>query len=90
MKEGAAILKIMSVQNFAMLNIDLSYTLFGASIWVWAQKQQFNSIYCPASQEWQWRLFVNKVITDLESIDHLCINPIRRIGLIHKWSTDLR
>ena len=21
---------------------------------------------------------------DLESIDHLCINPIRRIGLIHK------
>ena len=28
--------------------------------------------------------FVNKVIRDLESIDHLCINPIRRIGLIHK------
>ena len=22
--------------------------------------------------------------------DHLCINPIRKIGLIHKWSTDLR
>ena len=28
--------------------------------------------------------FVYKVITDLESIDYLCINPIRRIGLIHK------
>ena len=26
---------------------------------------------------------VNKVIRDLESIDHLCINPIRMIGLIH-------
>ena len=28
--------------------------------------------------------FVYKAIRDLESIDHLCINPIRRIGLIHK------
>ena len=28
--------------------------------------------------------FVYKVIRDLESIYHLCINPIRRIGLIHK------
>ena len=28
--------------------------------------------------------FVNKVIRDLESIDHLCINPILQIGLIHK------
>ena len=28
-------------------------------------------------------MFVYKVIWDLESIDHLCINPIRRIGLIH-------
>ena len=28
--------------------------------------------------------FVYKVIMDLSSIDHLCINPIRRIGLIHK------
>ena len=28
--------------------------------------------------------FVYKTIRDLESIDHLCINPIRRIGLIHK------
>ena len=27
---------------------------------------------------------------DLESIDHLCIYPIRRIGLIHKWSIDKR
>ena len=32
--------------------------------------------------------FVYKVIRDLESIDHLCINPILRIGLIHKWSID--
>ena len=32
--------------------------------------------------------FVYKVIRDLESIDHLCINPIRRIGLIRKWSID--
>ena len=28
--------------------------------------------------------FVYKVIRDLESIDHLCINPIRRLGLINK------
>ena len=28
--------------------------------------------------------FVYKVIRDLESIYHMCINPIRRIGLIHK------
>ena len=28
--------------------------------------------------------FVYKVIRDLYSIDHLCINPILRIGLIHK------
>ena len=28
--------------------------------------------------------FVYKVIWGSESIDHLCINPIRRIGLIHK------
>ena len=34
--------------------------------------------------------FVYKVIRDLESIDHLCINPIRRIGLIHEWSIDSR
>ena len=28
--------------------------------------------------------FVYTVIRDLESIDHLCINPICRRGLIHK------
>ena len=28
--------------------------------------------------------FVYEVIRDLESTDHLSINPIRRIGLIHK------
>ena len=28
--------------------------------------------------------FVYKVIRDCVSIDHLCIYPIRRIGLIHK------
>ena len=32
--------------------------------------------------------FVNKVTRDLESIDHLFINPIRRIGLIHMWFLD--
>ena len=32
--------------------------------------------------------FIYKVIRDLESIDHLCINPIRRIGLIHELSFD--
>ena len=31
-------------------------------------------------------VFFNKVIRDLEWIDHLCINPILRIGLIPKWS----
>ena len=28
--------------------------------------------------------FVYKVIRDLEAIDHLCMNPICRIGLINK------
>ena len=28
--------------------------------------------------------FAYNVIRDLESIDHFCINPIHRIGLIHK------
>ena len=28
--------------------------------------------------------FVYKMIRDLESTDHLCINPILWIGLIHK------
>ena len=31
-------------------------------------------------------IFVYKVISDLELIDHLCINPICRKGLIHMWS----
>ena len=34
--------------------------------------------------------FVYKVIRDLESIYHLSINPIHRIGLILKWSIDSR
>ena len=34
--------------------------------------------------------FVYKALRDLESIDHLFINPIRRIGLIHKYSLDSR
>ena len=29
-------------------------------------------------------MFCLQRIRDLESIDHLCINPIHRIGLIHK------
>ena len=29
-------------------------------------------------------MFCLQVIRDLESMDHLCINPIHRIGLIHK------
>ena len=29
-------------------------------------------------------MFVYKVSRELELIDHLCINPICRIGLIHK------
>ena len=32
--------------------------------------------------------FVYNFISDLESLDHLCINPIHRIGLIHKQSID--
>ena len=35
-------------------------------------------------------MIVYKVIKYLESIDHLFINPIRRIGLIHKRYFDLR
>ena len=42
-------------------------------------------IYCPATQEWQWRC----VLFTKNRIYHLCINPIR-IGLIHKWSILIR
>ena len=35
-------------------------------------------------------MFCLQSYQDLESIDHLCINPIRRIGLIHKSSYDSR
>ena len=40
----------------------------------------------PSCQPWVTvtSCFVYKVIRVLESIDHLCINPIHRIGLIHK------
>ena len=34
-------------------------------------------------------MFDYKVIRDVQSIGHLCINPILRIGLIHKWYIDL-
>ena len=35
-------------------------------------------------------IFVYKFIRDLKSIDYMCINPILRIGLIHKRSIDSR
>ena len=35
-------------------------------------------------------MFVYKVIRDFESIHHLCINLIRRIGVIHKLSLESR
>ena len=45
--------------------------------------------YCPASQKRAVAsCFVYKYFRDLESIDHLCINPICRIGLIHKYTID--
>ena len=40
------------------------------------------------SRSWWTQTLKDFVIRDLESIDHLCINPIRRIGLIYKWSDD--
>ena len=35
-------------------------------------------------------MFVYKAIRDLELINHKCINPIMRIGLLHKRYIDLR
>ena len=34
--------------------------------------------------------FVYKVIRDFESIEHLCINPIHKIGLIHTSDLSIR
>ena len=45
-------------------------------------------MYCPASQEWQWRHVLSTKL--LGTYNHVCINPIHRIGLIHKWSIHLR
>ena len=33
-------------------------------------------------------MFCLQIYQDLESIDYLCINPIHRIGLIHKRAID--
>ena len=54
--------------------------------------------YCRANQEWQWRniclhllsktLSCTLHLTERESKDRLCINPILRIGLINKWFID--
>ena len=46
-------------------------------------KDWFHGTVVPAKSDSDV-MFVYKVIRDLESIDHLCINPIRRIGLILK------
>ena len=56
--------------------------------------------YCRANQEWQWRVFclqlLSKTLTcthplsQRELMDHLCINPILWMGLIHKWSIDYK
>ena len=51
--------------------------------------------YCRANQEWQWRsiLFTNASCTnhELARIDrYSCINPILRLGLMHKWFIDYK
>ena len=60
---------------------------FARAIQVWLAVNhniRVTSGYCPASNSDSDVMFVYKVIRDFKSIDHLCIYPIRRIGLKHK------
>ena len=43
----------------------------------------YRSTVLPATSD-SGVMFFYKIIRDLESIDRLCINPIHRIGIIHK------
>ena len=45
------------------------------------QQEKKRITVLPAKSD-SYVMLVFKVIRDLESINHLCINPIRRIGLI--------
>ena len=63
----------------------LNYMKFHIFVW-WLIELRSTVLFC------QPRVTMTTcfVIRDLESIDHLFINPIRRIGLIHKRSLDSR
>ena len=64
--------------------------LLFSSLAIFLLKREENYILSSQPRVTVTPFFVYKVIRDLESIDHLCIDPIRRIGLIHKWSIDSR
>ena len=54
-----------------------------------SKKKDYMATILPAKSDSDF-VFCLQSYQDLESIDHLCINPIHRIGLIHKCSIDLR
>ena len=65
-------------------------TYFDVFFYLWTSRGKLAiSTILPAKSDSDI-MFCYKVIRNSESIDHLCINPILRIGLIHKRSIDPR
>ena len=62
--------------------LNLSYTSYNQTI------QFHNSITVLLAKSDSYVMFCLQNYQGLESTDYLCINPIRRIGLILKWSID--
>ena len=69
---GKVITKAAAFQGSVIIN----------SVQVCSQSPQELYTVLPAKSDSD--MFRYKVIRNLESIDHLCINPILRIGLVHK------
>ena len=74
------------MENFKTGNLSLTLSL--KNIDIFSLSPTFTILLSCQPRVTVTSCFVYKDIRDLESIDHLCINPIRRIGLIHKWYID--
>ena len=58
-------------------------------VFIYLERLSFNLLSCQPRVT-VTTCFFYKVLRGLESIDHLCINPILWIGLIYKCSLDSR
>ena len=76
--------------DISYLQMMILYYFWHCQILHWGLLQSCVSVsgesYCPANQEWRHVLFSK--LSGSIYMYHLCNNPIRRIGFIHKWSID--